>query len=315
MRGAPVLPPFAPGMGQEGGSLPLFSPGQIRLGVRGLFAALFIAGALHPPARAQEPVGAGLMVVPTRVVFADGQRNASVRLINNGAEAATFRLSLVYQRMTEDGRLEPVAAPGPGEQDAGQLLLFAPKVVRLAPGSQQTVRIVVRRPPDLAAGEYRSHLLIQAVPPAPAPASLEGLLGAGGRGGHTTVRLIPVLGVAVPVIVRHGPTTASVTLSGLALDLPAAPGEPPVLTAVLRRSGNQSVYGDLTASFLRNGAARVVGSVKGVAAYTPNAWRRVRVPLALPPGLELRGGQLVLTYSRPAEDGGGILAQARLDLP
>ncbi|MEK9953263.1 MAG: molecular chaperone, partial [Curvibacter sp.] len=90
----------------------------------------------------------------------------------------------------------------------------------------------------------------------------------------------------------------------------------PVLSLQLNRSGNRSVYGDLVVSFTpRGGAAVELARAGGVAVYVPNALRRARMPLKLPPGLTLADGTLRLSYRERTEAGGALLAEATLNLP
>ena len=50
---------------------------------------------------------ADLMLYPTRIVFEKNQRTTQVDLVNNGTEAATYRITLVNRRMSESGELQP----------------------------------------------------------------------------------------------------------------------------------------------------------------------------------------------------------------
>ena len=110
-----------------------------------------------------------LLVAPTRVVFEARRRSAEVTLVNIGTDTATYRISFVHQRMKPDGSLEAVDTPGPGEAFADDLVRFSPRQVTLEPRVAQTVRMQLRIPAGLTAGEYRSHLLFRAIPPPPPP--------------------------------------------------------------------------------------------------------------------------------------------------
>lgn len=257
------------------------------------------------------PALADLMLHPTRVVLEKNQRAAQVELINNGSEPATYRISLTNRRMTEAGDLVTVTAPAPGEQFADAMLVFSPRQVTLAPGTTQTVRVMVRRPAGLAPGEYRSHLHFEKLPDAGGNTSVEAPSQADGKIGIT---LNVLVGASIPVIVRQGDTSASVTLSHLALQ--AAPGAAPALGLQLERSGNSSVYGDIAVRFVpRAGKASDIGLLGGIAVYTPNPMRRAEVPLALPPGVALAHGTVQVTYRERPDAGGRTIAEAALELP
>jgi P pilus assembly chaperone PapD len=258
-----------------------------------------------------QPALADLMLFPTRVVFEKNQRTTQVDLLNNGTEAATYRISLINRRMSESGELQPADTPLAGELFASELVQFSPRQVTLQPGTSQTVRVMVRKPAELAPGEYRSHLQFQRMPDSKGASSVESKPSDSKEIG---IFLNALVGVSIPVIVRHEATSASVSLSNLELQRPA--GAPPVLALQFDRSGNRSVYGDLAISFTpRGGAEQEVGRANGVAVYSPNALRRARLPLAPPKGVTLAQGTLRVAYRDRPEAGGALLAEGTLVLP
>jgi P pilus assembly chaperone PapD len=273
------------------------------------------AAALAPIGAAAQHSPGGLLVTPTRIVFAGRQRTAEITLINTGPSPATYRITLVHLRMNETGgtqEIEPSDAH-PGELFADDLIRYSPRQVTLQPQVAQTVRMQVRKPADLAPGEYRSHLLFRAVPAAE-PA------GKGQASAGLSIKLTAVFGVSIPVIVRHGETSAQVTLSDLAIVPPqGAPPQGaagvPELRFRMNRTGNQSVYGNLTATFLpARGQPVVVGIANGVAVYTPNPLRIASIPLRTTPGIVLTKGLLHLAYTRH-DKAGETIAEADLRVP
>jgi P pilus assembly chaperone PapD len=258
-----------------------------------------------------QPVWADLMLSPTRVVFENNLRAAKLDLINNGQETATYRISLVNRRMDVTGGFTAIDSPLPGEQFADSLLRYSPRQVVLAPGAAQAVRIMVRKPADLAAGEYRSHLMFTRIPEVKGASDIETLGNA--KPSEIGVQLTVLIGASIPVIVRHGETSAAVALTTLELLKPAV-DQPPVVAVVLERSGNRSVYGDMVVSFTpQGGTEQVIGKARGVAVYTPNALRRFR--LTLQPGLELAHGTLSVSYRERSSEGGKLLAETSIQLP
>lgn len=255
---------------------------------------------------------ADLMLYPSRVVFEKNQRAAQVDLINNGSEAATFRISLVNRRMGENGEFSPITTPEPGEKFADDMLRFSPRQITLQPGVSQTVRIALRKPALLEVGEYRSHLFFERLPKSGGANSVEA---------HTSddqqigIVLNTLVGISIPVIVRHETTAAEVRLSQLALQ-PANGAKPPHLAFQFDRSGNSSVYGDVTVTYVTpGGPEQTLARMGGVAVYTPAQLRRARIALTIPPGVVLAHGQLHLTYRERPELGGKVLAEDVLVLP
>ena len=257
---------------------------------------------------------ADLALFPTRIVLEKNQRAAQVELMNSGTAPETYRINLVNRRMGETGEFIAIEAPGPGEQFADPLLRYSPKQVTVAPGSSQTVRILLRKPADLAPGEYRSHLQFDRVADAAGASSIEQAAQSGDKA--IGVVITALVGASIPVIVRHGQTQASATLSGLALQ-PAAAGQAgPALSFQINRSGNRSLYGDLSVTFTPSGGkALALAKADALAVYVPNALRRVRLVLSVPVGQTLAGGSLNLSYRERAEAGGKLLAEESLSLP
>lgn len=273
----------------------------------GLTALLFQGAAL-----------AELMLHPTRIVFEKNQRAAQLDLINNSRETITYRISLVNRRMSETGEFSEIDTAGPGEQFADAMLRYSPRQVTLAPGMAQTVRVLVRKPGGLAPGEYRSHLLFQQVAETKDKTSIEAQRPGAPRPTESEleIKLTALVGVSIPVIVRHGETAATVSLGNLALQNSPSANQSPVLSLELRRDGNRSVYGDFIVSFIPSGGAeQSVGRANGVAVYTPNALRRVTITLRPPASVSLGRGTLRVVYRQRPEDGGKPLAEATLPLP
>lgn len=243
-------------------------------------------------------VAGELMVHPTRVVFDGNTRTAQIDVINSGTETMTYRISVIRRRMTDTGDFVPVTTPAADERFSDEMIRFSPRQVVLAPGASQAVRLQLRKPADLADGEYRSHLLFQALPPAAenAPAA---------ESKELEIRLTAVYSVSIPLIVRHGATTAAVSIRDVAVGSDA-------VTLTLGRNGTRSVYGDLIVKLRgARGVERIIARANGVAVYTPNAARRVRVPLPSQM-LPLAAGELHVTFAERAEQQGRIDAESRV---
>jgi P pilus assembly chaperone PapD len=272
------------------------------------------AQAPPPPAEAPAPAapaaGAGqLLVAPSRVVLDMHKRTAELNLSNTGFAAGTYRIALVRMEMNEDGGIaEQPFDTAPGAVNLQGLIRFSPREVVLGPQESQTVRLQMRKPADLPEGEYRLYLQFRGLPPAPEPPEP----GQAGVKKGLSIRLLPVYCLAVPVILRHGQTAAKVALSDLAYDAAHH-----TLRLRMNRAGNQSVYGDLQATWIpRAGAPVPVAETTGIAVYVPNAFRKTAMPLELPKGLAaLSSGRLKVTYRLPPAEGGALLAESFLDVP
>jgi hypothetical protein len=237
-----------------------------------------------------------LLVTPRRVVFEGNKQREEIILANTGQDTAAYSISFLQYRMTDDGAFEEITEPQPGELFADSYLRFFPRSVTLTPGESQVLRMQVRRLPDMAEGEYRSHIYFRAMPKEKPLGEEEVLPDSTSIG----IRLIPIYGVSIPVIIRIGNLSSKVTISDLAVE--RKDNQPPVVKLTLNREGNQSVYGDLSIDYIAPGGEKInVGIVRGLAIYTPNSLRRLSMPLNVPEGVDFSTGRLLVRYSSSDE--------------
>jgi len=266
------------------------------------FAIAVAAGSLFTtaPSHAQ----GDLLVAPTRVIL-DGRRGTEVILSNIGAEEATYRIGLELRRMGPDGQLGDVdpAEANEKEQAALDMIRYAPRRITLPPGQPQAVRIAARPGAELPEGEYRAHMSFRAIPK-PRPITQENTPTQG-----VSIELIPVYGVTIPVIIRHGRLEAQV---GMSQPRVVQGTSGPELLLTLSRQGESSTYGELRVT--RQGSGDPVLLVRGIAIYAEVNEREVRIPLAPEKAAELKG-PLTFEYRDMPEAGGGLIAAVETTLP
>lgn len=264
-------------------------------------------------ARAQS-VG-DLMVAPTRMVFDDAtpdgarQKSAEINLINRGDKDATYRVSFINMTMKEDGTYEEITKPTDKwkERFAEEMIKYSPRQVTLKPGEVQKVRLMLRKPADCQ-GEYRSHMLFRALPPKDVGTDVENLKL---ETGQLAVRLIPIFGISIPVIVRCGKISGQAEIAEASIQ--AAPNNAEKksdqeLVIKLNRSGDASVYGDIIATTNAGGKDVVISELRGVSVLTPYNSRTVTSPIVIPQGVTVSGPIRVL-YRKTSEEGGAALAE------
>ena len=267
------------------------------------------------PSEAWSQSTGDLMVAPTRIVFEGRTRTAQISLLNRGSAAATYRISLINMRMAENGGFKKIDEPAPGEQFADRLIRYAPRQVVLAPGDSQAVRLLLRKPRGLEPGEYRSHLLLRAIPSKDVGRSVEE---PSSNDTGIRIRMVPIYGITIPVIVRHGDLKAKVSLTELALAPVGGKGDGDRLSFRINRGGSRSVFGDLTVTYFPNGGKAdelVVARVTRLAVYTPNASRTVIMPLRFPDGVTLGRGRLHVAFRETPKNGGALLTEAEIGIP
>lgn len=255
--------------------------------------AAFSTLALATPSQAQ----GDLLVAPTRVIL-DGSRGTEVILSNIGTEEATYRIGLELRRMLDNGRLEPVEKTDANstEEAALGMIRYAPRRITLPPGQPQAVRLAARPGADLPDGEYRVHMSFKAIPRTRAVAD-EAQPGEG-----VSIQLIPIYGVTIPIIVRHGRVEAQVALSQPTLvDGP----DGPELALTINRAGDSSTYGVLQVT--KPGLDEPLLNLRGLAVYPEVNEREVRVRLTPEQAASFRG-QLRIEYREMPNAGGGLIA-------
>ncbi len=231
-----------------------------------------------------------LLVTPKRVVFDGNKRSEELNLANIGKDTATYLISFIQIRMKEDGMFERITQPDSGQSFADKNLRFFPRSVTLGPNEAQTVKVQLTKANDLAPGEYRSHLYFRASPPEKPLGDIETEKDSG-----ISVRLVPVFGISIPVIIRKGESNSTANISNVQFHT-----EKDTLHTVditFNRSGNMSIYGDVAVDHISpSGKVTRVGSVKGLAVYVPNTKRRFHLALINVPGIDFHSGKLHVIY-------------------
>jgi P pilus assembly chaperone PapD len=250
------------------------------------------------PTQASAGVG-DLLVAPTRIVL-DGRKGAEIILNNIGDEPATYRVSVEFRRMTEKGELVEVPVPTATDKVVGDMIVYAPRKVTLAPHEPQAIRIAARPPQGLPDGEYRVHMLFRAIPPANPVVQPTGEAPKG-----VQFQLTPIYGVTIPVIIRLGNLEAAAGIANVQLEHKAN-GD--VLGFDLTRTGNRSTYGEVRV--LKAGVKTPIALMKGIAVYTEVPQRHVAIPLAEAYKTGLTG-PVTVEYVETFDDGSHLLAQTQ----
>jgi fimbrial chaperone protein len=105
-----------------------------------------------PPARAQ-----ALAVLPVNILFAPGQRAASLTVTNEGTSETAIQIR-AYAWSQKDGDDQLT------DSDA---VVLSPPIARMAPGSSQVIRLILRQAPQGREATYR--ILIDQIPPPAEP--------------------------------------------------------------------------------------------------------------------------------------------------
>jgi hypothetical protein len=210
--------------------------------------------------------------------------------------------------MTEDGGFEIITKPEAGQNFADPYLRIFPRKVTLAPREAQVIRLQLRKSPDMAAGEYRSHLYFRAE-------KGKSPLGMELKGKDTalmSVQITPVFGISIPIIIQTGEVKFTATLSNLQLEKLDTVQN---LKFTINRMGNISCYGDLIAEYIpAQGKAIEIGVVRGVAVYTTVNKRNLSIKLNNLKAVDLSKGKIKLRYTTAKDLPFALYAEAELAL-
>ena len=209
--------------------------------------------------------------------------------------------------MREDGNFEQISEPDTSQYFANDYLRLYPRNITLAPGEAQLIKVQLKNYKKMADGEYRSHIYFRSVTNAKP-------LGEEDRLKDTTsltVRLTPIFGISIPVIIRKGVSTTKVNLSNLSFEI--VNDTIPRLNITFNRSGNMSVYGDIKIDYTSQDNEKTqVGLVRGIAVYTPNLLRHFHVDLNK--NIDYSKGTLSVVYKTNSDLKSVILAENELIL-
>jgi P pilus assembly chaperone PapD len=242
-----------------------------------------------------------LLVAPTRVIL-DSRRGTQIVLNNIGNEETTYRISLVLRRMNGDGKLAEVESLSANDKEKSVLstIRFAPKRVTLPPNQPQSIRIGVQGTETLADGEYRAHLLFQAIPK-PRDVTKDAV-----AGNEIKIQLIPIYGISIPIIVRKGALKATAAIANARIGNSV---EGAALMFDLQRTGDKSVFGEVHVT--KPGEKQPVIVAKAIAVYPEIGSRKVILDLDPTELAKLKGSEAVISYYESSEAGGGLITQLR----
>lgn len=251
-----------------------------------------------------------LLITPIRVVFEGNKQKEELNLANIGKDTAIYSISFVQKNMKEDGSFVNIEKVDSGQMSAEPYLRIFPRTVTLAPGEAQVIALQYRRKPDMAAGEYRSHLYFRSE-------KNYKPLGVENTDKDTTalsIQLIPIFGMSIPVIIRTGAVNVSAALSDLKLDIQQNTIQNLKLT--INRTGNISLYGDIIIQYIPvQGKPYQIGIASGVGVYTDINKRYVVVKLNNTSGKTLTNGKLKVQYISKGETKKPVVyAEGELDI-
>ncbi len=220
------------------------------------FLGLFLA--LTVQAKAQD-----LLLAPYRVVFDGSSRGQEVALINRGSKRGVYRIEFVNMAFDDKGELVESDSTAKGEKSAKDMVRSSVRQVELDAGETQMIRVALRKPVDLPAGEYRTHMKVMSLPP------VEPLRPDPERPTEISFKLVPAYGMTIPVLVRQGRPAASAMPIAARLANIDSDGNGQ-FDIDIKRSGDRSLFVDIdVATAPPKGKGQWVMTARGVSLYAP----------------------------------------------
>jgi P pilus assembly chaperone PapD len=247
---------------------------------------------------------ASLMILPTNIVFEGRERYADVTLINNGLDTKNYLLEWTYHKMLpETGAYELLENLEEGEFDLSKYVVLSPKRVRLEPNAKQKIRIALRRPNDIAPGDYHVHLRFTAVPDEQEVESA--VDNSDGPKAEASVKF--VVSYSIPVILRVGESDAKAKLGQLSLERNQNSGLLDVLVPVERLSENPySILGYLLVYHIaEDGNEELVGELSNANIFPEIDSRTFRAFLTK----EITGGSLRVVLNEREKDNANMYVE------
>lgn len=254
-------------------------------------------------------------LTPRRIVFNQNDRGVKeITVFNRTNKTATYTIVLLDRVMTPDGALVGAdEAPGAQKErfkSATNWVRYSPRQVTLGPQEAQTIRVMARRPADAPAGEYRTHFSVTAVPPPDAGLDIADAAGTV-ENKQLSVRMTPVYGIMIPIIVRTGDLPAQASISDVKL-VEQKDGKKAIQFEV-NRQGGRSLYGGLEAFLVGSGKQKRIAGIKGVGVYGEIDQRKVALPLADAAGVS-PGAKVRIVYTDDELKPGTVLAETETAL-
>lgn len=249
-----------------------------------------------------------LLLYPKRIVFEGSKKYQTLNLANSGKDSVRYLISVVQGRMNADGLFEIISQPDSGQHFADKYFRFFPRNVVLGPNEAQSIKMQLINTSGLESGEYRSHIYLRAEPDKRPFGEVE----PDNDSTSISVNLRAVFGISIPVIIRVGESTTQVSLSDVKFAF--IKDSIPSLKITFNRTGNMSVYGDISVDHVSlQGKVTRIGMAKGMALYTPNLVRHFNLLLDKNRNIDYHNGRLRLTYTNQL-DTKSVIAQTELAL-
>jgi P pilus assembly chaperone PapD len=232
--------------------------------------------------------GLDMLVAPTRIIFDSNARSKEIVLVNRGTKTQTYNLTLENKRFSTDGEAKTVTEALGDEKFADEYVRLSAREVTLAAGESQIIRVLLRKPSDLADGEYRSHLVVRGQP------DEDNALATGQPAEGVAIKLIPIYGLSLPLIIRQGALEGQISVQNAKL-MPLNADGSGNIEIILNREGSRSNFVNLSVWPDATTKGTPIVFLQGLSVYAPLKERRIIVQLSQAQLAQIKGHELNIT--------------------
>lgn len=223
-------------------------------------------------------------IIPPRLVIAPDTKIEYMFIKNSSDSPETYRFGWKHIAMDKEGNIHNLDKEGmdkvPGYRPLDDLIRFSPRRATLQPGETQRVTFMLRRPPNLEAGEYRSHFLVQREPTAKSQNE--------NAAPNASVSIDVLVSRSVPIYVLNGETSASLKLLNAEVrenvDRKKQHQPKHMVHFDVQKVGNRSVIGTANVFCTKNGEeVRANKSQRTFAVYAEGELRQEKMAINTDP--------------------------------
>jgi len=271
-----------------------FSFKPLKLAFRGSMRAVILGSLLLTSAlfiMVPDQALANLLITPTRVEFDNRDRGGRISIVNVSDKQKTYRMFWREQVQTAAGQYINLKKNQRvrGLNKLSSFVRFSPGTVTLEPGERQHIRLAIRRPANMKDGEYRSHLVFEAIPDQKNPLKSEK------RGAE--MKLYLSLSFSIPIVLRQGDISfdAKVMKADPVIKM-VKDSEKMGFMVNIKRMTDYSSVGNIKLFWKPEGktSEKQVGVLNNVAIYTENP--ELKVTIGAPDIEKPENGQLRVKF-------------------
>ncbi len=235
-----------------------------------------------------------LMLNPVRLIFNDRERTAQLSVINPTNQAEDYKVYIVPMKREKDGKWVLSEDATPQDKKISNMIRFSPRRSRIEKKSKQVVKFMLRKPADLAKGEYRARIFLSPI------LKPKKTIKEPSKDEKLSIGLDVQVTTSFPIIIQHKtelPTVKAVNITLMNKSDNSGTTEK-LVEVEYQRKGEFSSFGDVNLFYrpTKEDDWRQIGFTRGLAIYSPETKKKLLIALKNITDEELKNGMLRLEY-------------------